>query len=136
MTELSPELLPCPFCGSRNVHSEQTVTDGSVWCGDCCGKMVKADEPTAIEQWNTRATLVDENAMLRREAHWKRWPNGDAGDAIDFACGHIEDATDAMDFLDNWRANFMLHRYPEYLRWLAVQRECARTALSHKETNR
>lgn len=54
-------------------------------------------------------------------------PGGDAGDAIDFALGHINEADAAIRFLDDWRGDFS-HRWPDYHRWLAVQRKGARQA--------
>ena len=46
--------------------------------------------------------------------------NGDAGDAIDYALGHIADPDEQSDFLDNWRAGTVDH-WPDYARWLEVQ---------------
>lgn len=50
--------------------------------------------------------------------------NGDAGDAIDFACDH---AGEPIFFLEDWRKDGAIE-WLEYQRWLAVQREGAKRA--------
>lgn len=68
-----------------------------------------------------------------REAKWARWPNGDAGDAVDWACDHISVAN-AQRFLDDWRdGRDMDTRWPGYMKWMRYQRECARAALAPQE---
>jgi hypothetical protein len=59
-----------------------------------------------------------------REAKWVRWPQGDAGDAVDFACDH---AKEPIFFLNDWRSG-RADEWPEYMRWLNVQRDGARAA--------
>lgn len=53
-------------------------------------------------------------------------PNGDAGDAIDFALGHL-DKSNVVAFLEDWREDRALE-WSGYERWLEVQREGARKA--------
>lgn len=68
----------------------------------------------------------------RRQAHWAKWPNGDAGDALDYALDHIDDPYKRTDFLDTWRSaagdDNDLGEWPEYFRWLNTQRKGAATA--------
>jgi hypothetical protein len=52
---------------------------------------------------------------------------GSAGDAIDFACDHIQWPAEAMEFLEDWRGD-KASEWPGYVRWLAVQREGAMQA--------
>ena len=55
-------LLPCPFCGSKNLFIEG-CTETFVWCEDCC---IHVDElggnadnrAPAIQKWNTRASTT------------------------------------------------------------------------------
>lgn len=54
-------------------------------------------------------------------------PLGNAGDAIDFAIDHIEDPFERTDFLDAWREG-AVSEWPEYARWLQVQRDGAMQA--------
>lgn len=54
-------------------------------------------------------------------------PLGDAGDAIDFACGHCA-PDEAVAFLDDWRADRAGKYWPGYVRWLNVQHEGAKRA--------
>lgn len=65
------------------------------------------------------ASIHDQDGL--REAHWKRWPLGDAGDAVDFACDH---AKEPVFFLEDWRAD-RAGEWPDYMKWLNHQRECA-----------
>lgn len=64
-----------------------------------------------------------------REAKWALWPNGDAGDAIDFALDHTDSSFEMYDFLECWREG-RLCQWPAYHRWLQVQRDGARAAKS------
>lgn len=56
------ELLPCPFCGSRNLSiSDELDEDANwvVWCLDCKGGSTFCiHKPDAIKHWNTRAPSV------------------------------------------------------------------------------
>lgn len=68
--------------------------------------------------------------LAEREAHWAKWPNGDAGDAIDYALGHIVNPRMAIKFLEEWRdGRDFLALWPAYARWLAVQRDGASAAV-------
>lgn len=54
-----PDLLPCPCCGSTNVHMEITrcseCTDGVyVECSNCGLRTAAWNEETAAKYWNTR----------------------------------------------------------------------------------
>jgi hypothetical protein len=69
-----------------------------------------------------------------REARWARWPQGDAGDAIDFACDHISPMPKMRWFLEDWRGG-KADEWPDYMRWLNVQREGARAALNNTAEN-
>ncbi|MBO6901414.1 MAG: Lar family restriction alleviation protein [Rhizobiaceae bacterium] len=55
------KLLPCAHCGCDDIGTEQTITDGSVWCRGCLIKMTKRNWPRddrgqsdAIAAWNRR----------------------------------------------------------------------------------
>lgn len=45
------ELLPCPFCGSKNIHDLQNFD--WVACQDC-GAQIEDGKPNARELWNRR----------------------------------------------------------------------------------
>lgn len=56
------ELLPCPFCGSKNVETSYKDTFSGdfrrgVYCADCCGGIYPYydTEAEAIAAWNSRA---------------------------------------------------------------------------------
>lgn len=59
---MSIDLKPCPFCGNDQIYSEQTVTDGSVWCHEGCrARITYKHSPAkddgmleAISAWNRR----------------------------------------------------------------------------------
>jgi hypothetical protein len=55
-------------------------------------------------------------------------PNGDAGDAIDFALGHIARPDDMRDFLEDWRDGRFIEDWQSYMEWLQVQRDGASLA--------
>ena len=59
-----------------------------------------------------------------------RPPLGDAGDAIDYALGHIPDQTEAMTFLDKWREGDV-NEWPEYFTWLERQYRTSPSSPSH-----
>jgi len=55
------ELLPCPFCGSKNLNTSlDTIGKTScVWCYDCETEgPVKHTEKEAIEAWNRRTVSL------------------------------------------------------------------------------
>lgn len=67
----------------------------------------------------------------KRPAYWER-PNGDAGDALDWALDHIEGPEcDRIVFLEAWREG-RLDEWPDYHRWLKVQHEGAKAAALEK----
>ncbi len=65
----TPELLPCPFCGGKNLSVEFADEDGeyaSVWCADCKangpiafvddgGSEDHAESKVGIERWQNRS---------------------------------------------------------------------------------
>lgn len=71
-----------------------------------------------------------------REAKWAKWPEGDAGDALDWALDHSSGRIEAADFLEDWREGMAAQRWPDYMRWLNVQREGARTILKGGQHDR
>ncbi len=57
MTELKPELKPCPFCGGTAVYAEDDnkLFPYRVVCQKCrIGTQFEANLSKAIEAWNTR----------------------------------------------------------------------------------
>jgi hypothetical protein len=54
-------------------------------------------------------------------------PYGDAGDALDFALDHINDAYERTDFLEGWREGDV-SEWPEFFSWLHIQRTGAAEA--------
>jgi hypothetical protein len=53
------ELLPCPFCGSKNIQRSDNAY-GAFWtmcddCGACTGEGDVANQDEADARWNTRA---------------------------------------------------------------------------------
>ncbi len=95
-------LLPCPFCGSRNVES-LTHLD-FVACQDC-GASLEDVEPNARALWNTRAALsqrepasvgAEIGSAAKKDASWKdtSWKDDPAADerwnaGCDFALEHL-----------------------------------------------
>jgi hypothetical protein len=73
------------------------------------------------------ATRPDLNTVKLREAKWAECPNGDAADALDYALVHINDSHERTDFLECWYEGDVGY-WPDYLRWLSVQRDGARAA--------
>lgn len=55
-------------------------------------------------------------------------PNGDAGDAIDYALGHIARPDEMRDFLEDWRDGRFIEDWRGYIEWLQVQRDGASEA--------
>ena len=94
---MSDDLKPCPFCGSSNVVSETTITDGAAWCFDCRAKIVREHEnlytedgrALAIDAWNSRAEKAERGAavtvrqaakvLLDASGDW--WPSQEAKQA-------------------------------------------------------
>lgn len=56
-----------------------------------------------------------------------RSPNGDAGDAIDWALDHLPIGDEISDFLSAWREG-ELGEWPDYLAWVKVQHDGAAEA--------
>ena len=60
-TQENEELLPCPFCGNRDILAERFAGGWAVWCPtECCAGGYAPDEQRwdelrfAIKAWNTR----------------------------------------------------------------------------------
>lgn len=60
------DLLPCPFCGNREIYYEKYITPVGmryrVICGKCCASMdtgTAQNRYTVRELWNTRTTDKD-----------------------------------------------------------------------------
>src|SRR5690348_12755807 len=126
MTTSSEVLKPCPFCGGEATCSPCDDSGEVVYgvaCMSCQAQITKCDEAGAIEQWNTR-TASRPSPTEAREARWAKWPFGDAGDAIDWACDHIDDKLECHTFLEAWRTG-NLSEWSDYLEWAAFQRKCA-----------
>lgn len=52
------DILPCPFCGSSELHEESGVDMFRVGCDDCFAEGPHGvDEQEAITAWNDRARL-------------------------------------------------------------------------------
>lgn len=56
MTKTTAELLPCPFCGSKDIfiseHSDTATT--AIQCINCYIPIVNDSEIKAFKSWNTR----------------------------------------------------------------------------------
>lgn len=66
MTERG-ELLPCPFCGSKNIV---TINWGvwRCWCLECFGKLEDClSDRDAIKRWNTRAPILSPEELKELE---------------------------------------------------------------------
>jgi Lar family restriction alleviation protein len=51
-------LLPCPFCGCKDIKTEDTLTGWEVLCSGCLIAIGSfANKATAIIRWNTRAGI-------------------------------------------------------------------------------
>ena len=63
---MSYDLLPCPFCGSTNLRSEFSGSQGYIECNECgtqgpCDERAAdpiCDYDAAYAAWNRRATLA------------------------------------------------------------------------------
>lgn len=66
----TPDLKPCPFCGSRQIYKKTTVKNAVIWCNLCgaevsrgmplgkCDSLAEAEEEfgcKTVEAWNRRA---------------------------------------------------------------------------------
>jgi Lar family restriction alleviation protein len=50
------DLLPCPFCGSTEIHLTRTLNDMVAYCNTCGAHGELAETlGRAWEKWNTRA---------------------------------------------------------------------------------
>jgi Lar family restriction alleviation protein len=117
------DLLPCPFCGSDRISSDQhPIEEG--WCVFCgaCGATVGEDTRDAAERsWNRRTPPENGQPMSKRD------PRKDpiVGDILDIESG---------DRLRVYRADFMIgieDAEDPGLQWTitrATWREMARTA--------
>lgn len=58
-------LAPCPFCGSREVHTTNDRTSLIVICGRCSARgPAHCSERQAVEAWNRRAPGEKRRAAL------------------------------------------------------------------------
>ena len=61
------ELLPCPFCGSKNT----IISNWGMWRGWCQACLGKSDDQLnyrdALKSWNTRPQLLTAEEMERLE---------------------------------------------------------------------
>jgi hypothetical protein len=68
MTETSPELKPCPFCGSAKVHLYFIPGGGLIGCAECRAMSAPSYHPNreaeAAAAWNTRAQSPDHKALV------------------------------------------------------------------------
>ena len=67
----TPELKPCPFCGSENVmvdHAGSKTPYCWAYCADCgaCGETMM-DAEDAAAKWNTRAEVKAEKRRKEDE---------------------------------------------------------------------
>lgn len=57
MTESTPELRPCPFCGSKGEIEIRNLGDGEIQaivdCKECNCAIVADSESDAINEWNS-----------------------------------------------------------------------------------
>lgn len=66
------ELMPCPFCGGKNVETSYKDTFSGdfrrgVYCADCCGGIYPyySTEAEAIKAWNKRVKRYPESLAQR-----------------------------------------------------------------------
>lgn len=53
---MKDELLPCPFCQSKNVIAHKNYNDFFVKCGDCeTAGPLSCNHEESIKKWNTRS---------------------------------------------------------------------------------
>jgi hypothetical protein len=133
--EAVERLLPCPFCGCPDIEYDIICID----CPNCLAsgpaRRAVGDDGvlTSEGQWNKRRPSAaleagsGDGGLTKRQQHLQKWPNGDAGDAVDFACDH---AKEPLFFLEDWRKDGA-REWPDYRRWLKVQYDP--TALSRSD---
>ena len=60
------DLLPCPFCAGDHIRLAEARAAGLVWwkaeCDQCGAQLQAPDEPTAIADWNRRASRTSDHA--------------------------------------------------------------------------
>jgi hypothetical protein len=81
-----------------------------------------------------RGVLAALSAADEWQPYWER-PFGDAGDAIDFACGHCA-PDEVVAFLEDWRSaphGNLAEAWPGYMEWLKAQHEGAKAAASQEQ---
>lgn len=64
---MTTKLLNCPFCGSENVHEDETVNHWPmVECWDCGahGPIIDIDKAKSVEGWNTRTAASPRLAAI------------------------------------------------------------------------
>jgi hypothetical protein len=111
--------------------TDQDKRDYDALIEDLCDAINEGAGDLAKACLEAISTLLKErDAPIDREVKWAKWPQGDAGDAIDYACDHIMSGSfEAMQFLEQWREGRANERR-DYVHWLKVQRDGARAALS------
>lgn len=56
---MNDDLLPCPFCGSSELHEEGGIETFRIGCDDCGAEgPTGVDELEATAAWNDRAQIV------------------------------------------------------------------------------
>lgn len=108
------ELLPCPFCGSRNV-AQRFTREASfealsfVECYDCGarGSGVSGQGGEAIEEWNRRAALQSQDRADAERLDWleDQAQTSRTGVSIDY----VYDAQDG--YVNEKGYRFMRHRF-------------------------
>lgn len=69
------QLLPCPFCGSLDLHIVSGVSYG-VKCHQCYSKVqCCSSRDKAIKAWNTRAQIPYAEAVEKIQKRANQWRN-------------------------------------------------------------